>query len=126
MLDRRHLLKTGTAGAAVLALAPAARAAQQQPSGGAALNKLFDTFMDENLDASPLFATALGVDTGARAHERSEVDDNSLAGIEKNKALQASQLARLSAFDRSSLSAEDAVSYDVVLFGLKTADDANQ
>ena len=58
MLNRRSVLKSGTAAAVTLALAPAARAATAQ-SGGAALNALFDTFVQENLDASPLFATAL-------------------------------------------------------------------
>src|SRR5204863_8422299 len=55
-----------------------------------------------------------------------EVDDSSLAGIQKNKDLNASQHQRLAAFDRASVSGEDQVSYDVVLYGLKTADEANK
>jgi uncharacterized protein (DUF885 family) len=126
MLNRRSVLRSGAAGAATLALAPMAQALDAKNTGGPALNALFDTFMAENLDQSPLFATSLGVDTGARAHQRSEIDDNSLAGIQKNKDLNASQLKRLEAFDRNSLSGEDLVSYDVVLYGLKTADEANR
>jgi uncharacterized protein (DUF885 family) len=126
MLNRRSVLKTGAASAATLALAPAARAAEAPTAGNEALNKLFDTFMQENIDISPLFATSLGVDVGPRAHQRSEVDDSSLASIEKNKALNASQLARLQAFDRNSVSGEDRISYDVVLYGLKTGDEANK
>jgi uncharacterized protein (DUF885 family) len=124
MINRRSVLKSG-AGAATLAFVQPGFAAAP-PSGSAALNALFDTFMDENIDASPLFATSLGVDTGKRAHQRGEVDDSSLAGIAKNKALNASQLQRLSAFDRGSASGDDLVSYDVVFYGLKTSDEANK
>jgi uncharacterized protein (DUF885 family) len=120
------MLKTSAASAAALALTPTAFAANAPAGGSEALNKLFDTFMDENIDASPIFATSLGVDVGPRAHERSEVDDASLAGIQKNKDLNASQLQRLSAFDRNSVSGEDQVTYDVVMYGLKTGDDFNK
>lgn len=121
-MDRRTLL-IGTAFAAVAA---AARALPQAPESSQALGALFDQFMKENLDISPLFATSLGMDTGARARQKSAIDDGSEAGIERQKALIASQLARLKAFDRGSLSAADAVSYDVVMYGLRTNDDANR
>ncbi len=39
--------------------------------------------------------TSLGLDTGARAYQKSQIDDASLAGIAKNKAITASQLSRL-------------------------------
>src|SRR5690348_11169669 len=104
MLHRRQVLKSGVAAAALgalaaptLARAAEAAAAAASPSG-VALNKLFDQFMTENLDASPVGATFLGVDTGARAKQRGEIDDNSLAGYEKAKALTASQLQRLNTF----------------------------
>jgi uncharacterized protein (DUF885 family) len=124
MLSRRSVLKTGAATAATLAVAPSAFAADASPS--ARLNALFDTFVDENLDLSPVFATSLGVDKGARAHEKSEIDDASLAGIARQQKLTASQLARLSAFDRNSVSGEDQISYDVVMFGLRNADAADK
>jgi uncharacterized protein (DUF885 family) len=121
-MDRRTML-IGTAFAAVAA---AARALPQGTDNSHALNTLFDQFMKENLDISPLFASSLGMDTGERARQKSEIDDGSEAGIERQKALLASQLARLKAFDRGSLSAADAVSYDVVMYGLRTNDDANR
>jgi uncharacterized protein (DUF885 family) len=123
MLDRRSVLKTGAAGAAILALHPTAYAA---PSGSEQLNALFDTFVTENLDLSPLLATSLGVDTGDRAKQKSLIDESSLAAIELQKKLVASQLARLSAVDRASIGIEDQVSYDVVLFNLKTTDADNR
>ena len=64
MLDRRALL----ASAAALSMAPC-RAALSQT----ALNTLFDQFMAENLDNSPIFATSLGLDKGARAAQTHEI-----------------------------------------------------
>jgi uncharacterized protein (DUF885 family) len=124
MLNRRSLLKTGAASAAVLAVARPGLGAD--PAAGTKLNALFDTFVSENLDLSPTFATSLGVDTGARAHQKSELDGASLAAIDKAQKLNASQLARLSAFDRASVSGDDQISYDVVIFGLKNTDMDNK
>ncbi len=120
MFDRRSLLKSAGATAALLALTPMARATS---SGADTLNALFDTFVNENLDLSPTFATSLGVDTAARAHQRSELDEASLAANDRAHKLVASQLERLKAFDRSSVGIEDQVSYDVVLFNLQNTDD---
>ena len=120
-MDRRTMM-IGTGFAAAFA---AARALPQSTDNSKLLNALFDQFMKENLDISPLFVTRLGMDSGARAKQKSEIDDGSEAGIERHKALTASQLARLRAFDRASLGASDAVSYDVVMYGLRTADAAN-
>ena len=123
MLNRRSVLKTGAATAAVLALHPTAYAAA---SGSQELSTLFDAFVKENLDLSPLFATSLGVDTGDRAKQKSLIDENSLVAIERQHQLVASQLARLTAFDRASVGIEDQVSYDVVLFNLKNTDADNR
>ncbi len=124
MLDRRSLLKSGAASAAVLAFArPAAGA---DASASTTLNALFDTFIQENLDQSPTFTTALGLDTGTRAHQKSELDEASLAANARSQKLLASQLARLAAFNRSSVSGDDQISYDVVMFKLKSQDDANK
>ena len=80
--------------------------------------------MKEQLDLSPIAATALGLDTGDRAAQKSLIDDTSLAGIVRQKALQSSQLARLKAFDRNSVSGQDQANYDVVLYSLSTGDEA--
>jgi uncharacterized protein (DUF885 family) len=124
MIDRRDLLVSG-AGMAALVLADASPLYAAAPPGSApgapALNALFDRFMDENLDRSPIFATSLGLDTGARAHQRGEVDDNSLKGIARDKNLRADQLRRLKAFDRNSVSGMDQLNYDIVLFNLQNA-----
>ena len=119
MIDRRSVLLSG-AGTAALLVADVSPLLAAVPAAGdagaSALGALFDKFMDENLDRSPLFATSLGVDTGARAHQRGEVDDNSLTGIAANKRAHADQLQRLRAFDRNSVSGMDQLNYDIVMF----------
>ena len=124
MLNRRSVLKSGAASAAVLALARPGLAAEGD--AGTKLNALFDTFIGERLDQSPFFATGLGVDTGARAHQRAEMDEASWDSILRGEKLVESELARLSAFDRASVSGEDQISYDVVMFTLKNNDDADK
>jgi uncharacterized protein (DUF885 family) len=121
-MDRRTMM-IGTTFAAVFA---AARALPHDTDGSKRLNALFDRFMQENLDLSPLTVTNLGMDTGLRAAQKSEIDDGSVAGIERQKALIARQLARLTAFDRASLSAAGTASYDVVMYGLRMTDTANR
>jgi uncharacterized protein (DUF885 family) len=118
MLDRRTALKSGAAALAVAALP--ARAAD------ARLASLFDRFVQENLDLSPLSATSLGLDTGKRAHQRGETDDASLAGIARAKALNASQRQRLAAINRAGLNTADQLNYDIVLYGLAAADTAGK
>ncbi|MBS0277585.1 MAG: DUF885 family protein, partial [Proteobacteria bacterium] len=124
MLHRRQILKSGVAAAAVAAVGTPLAWAETAASkaDGAALNKLFDQFMKENLDMSPVGATFLGIDTGARAKQRGEIDDNSLAGYQKNKELISSQLQRLNAFDAKSLTGMDELNYEIVQYGLQIQD----
>ena len=125
--NRRNVLMSGAAVAATAAFAtPRVFAAAASDAGAPALSKLFDTFMTENLDESPVSATALGVDTGPRAKQRGEIDDNSLAGVAKNKQLVTSQRQRLAAFNRNSVSGMDQINYDVVLYSLASADTADK
>ena len=109
---RNFLATTALTGVAVAAGTPAWADAASE---GKTLSALFDTFMGEYLDISPVLATSLGLDTGARAHQRSEIDDNSLKGIAAADALMASQVERLQRIDRVALSDADRLNYDVVL-----------
>jgi len=122
------MLLAGTA-ASALALAAPTRALGDTGGSGAspssALDKLFDKFMAENLDRSPITVTSLGLDTGARAAQKSKIDDSSLAAIAADKRRTTEQLKELSAFDHTKLTGLDAVNYDVVLYGLKMAEVAN-
>ncbi len=131
MFDRRNLLLSGAAAAATLSLsAPFARAAAGAPtsSGGeaATLDKLFDAFVQEGLDRSPEGTTSLGLDKGARAYQKSKLDDRSLASIAGDKRRNTDQLKRLKTIDRAQLVGMDAINYDVVLFNLQTTEDADK
>ena len=116
MLDRRTALKSGAAAFAVATLP--AKAAD------AKLAALFDRFVQENLDLSPMSATSLGLDTGKRAHQRGETDDSSLAGIAKTRALNTSQLQRLSQIARAGLTGADRLNYDIVFYELSSSEAA--
>ena len=113
-LDRRQLLIAGAATAAATALPALAQA----PAGDRdpALAKLFDTFFAEGLNQGPEGATLLGLDKGANAGLRARLSDGGPAGRAAARALNASQLARLEAFDPSRLSTADRIDYDVVLY----------
>ncbi len=126
-VDRRNVLLTGAAVAATTMVSGSrVFAAGAGNSGSTALNGLFDRLMTQNLDRSPLLATQLGLDVGPRAHQRGEVDDNSLAGIEKNKQIVSQQLSEIVAFDQKSISGMDRINYDVVRYNLSTTDEADK
>ncbi|HEY4114938.1 MAG TPA: DUF885 family protein [Rhizomicrobium sp.] len=127
MLDRREILMTGAATAALAGFAPAAAAAAAaNPAVSKNLNAAFDAFVNEQLDHAPETVTQLGLDTGKRAHQRSELNDRSLAEIARVQALTEDELKRLKAFDRNTLNAKDAISYDVVLYELQQQADAGR
>jgi uncharacterized protein (DUF885 family) len=121
-MDRRSMM----IGTALSAMFAATRALPQSADSSQRLNALFDQFMKENLDLSPVFVTSLGLDTGERAKQKSEIDQGSEAAIARQKALTTSQLERLRGLGRAGLSSADAVSYDVVMYGLRTNDAANK
>jgi uncharacterized protein (DUF885 family) len=109
-LNRRAmLLSTGAAAAAGFAL-PAVAAGDPQ------LAALFDAFFQEGLQQRPEGATQLGLDKGANAKLKWRLDDPSSAGRAAAKALNADQLRRLQAIDRSRLTGPDRLNYDVVLY----------
>ncbi|MFN3515076.1 MAG: DUF885 domain-containing protein [Phenylobacterium sp.] len=120
--DRRSFL-AGAAGAALLATQPV-RALAQTPED-ARLRALFDAFFDEALDRSPEGVTRLGLDKGARAAAKSQLDDASLAAVARDKAHNADQLRRLSAIERARLSPGETPNYDAVKFTLETNAEAN-
>ena len=136
MLSRRNLLLT--AGSFALAgcataqpsSAPAgASAAPPQapaPDAAAQLTTELDRQFAEALQASPQLVTQLGLDTGERAAAKSQLDDQSLAHLERMRALNADQLRRMQAIDRAQLSGMPAANYDSVIFGLQTTDEMDR
>ena len=124
MLNRRDLLQTAAAVGASALASPVLAQPHVAPGSGAyvtPLNALFSTFMQERLAAHPEFATSLGLDKGPLAPSRHLLSDASLAGVAADKAMTASQLQRLQAFDAGGLTGLLRINYDAVLFGLQTS-----
>jgi uncharacterized protein (DUF885 family) len=122
-MDRRTMMIGASAAALTGRNALSATLDDDRPQS---LRALLDEFVGEDLDISPERVSSLGLDSGRRARQKRELDDCSLAGIETQKQLTASQLRRLQAVNRSKLSAADLVTYNVVLYGLRASDEANR
>jgi uncharacterized protein (DUF885 family) len=132
MLDRRKVLLSGAATAAAASFtspvraASAAMASPAQTAEATRMYALFDAFVQQGFDRSPETTTSLGLDTGARAYEKSKLDDRSLAALAGDKTTNTAQLKQLLTVDRTKLDGMDAINFDVVLFNLQTGETANQ
>src|SRR5580698_3821470 len=110
MLDRRTVLLSGAASAALAAtpvLAKAATAAAAPNPEAAKMNAMFDAFMDEIIDQAPEFATNLGIDKGDRAYQKFMVSDHSLEQVGFFRRLNTDQLNRLKSIKRDKLAGMD-------------------
>ena len=110
-IDRRTFLAT-TAGAALATAAPALAQGTEDTKLRAQLDRMFETQVDD----SPRFATSLGLDKGARAALKSQLDDNTAAGKAKRQERARKWVAELKAIDRTKLSPSSKVDLDVVLY----------
>ncbi len=81
MLNRRSMLATTAAAALTGRRAAARRRDQKQCRAGGPVRQI----RAGKLDLSPLTVSALGLDKGARAHQKFEIDDVSLAGIARTR-----------------------------------------
>ena len=126
MIDRRVLLLSGTAIAALAVSGDAPAKIKPVNPESVKLDALFGAFMDETLDRSPELATGLGIDKGNRAYQKGLLADRSPAAIADLKQLNTSQLARLRKINRGALVGMDAVNYDAVLYGLQQQEDSNK
>ena len=115
-IDRRGFLAT-TAGAALMAAAPALA----QGSEDAKLRALLDRIFEELVDDSPERATSLGLDKGARAGLKARLDDYSTAGRDKRLAETRTRVQALKAIDRNALSKASKVDLDTVLYGQESS-----
>lgn len=113
--NRRDLL-LGTAATAALAAAPL----RAQASAGK-LAPLFDDLVRAQLRRSPEGATQLGLDTGANADLRAKLSDQSPAARLAAKAQTRAELRRLEAVDRRTLSADERIDLDCVLYTRRSA-----
>jgi len=121
VFDRRQFVKMTVASVVAASVARAAGAESPVAGGADRLNALFDAFMEERFSRRPQLLTSLGLDTGKYSSARSQLGDYSLEGVREDKRESASQLERLKAFDRSSVTGADRANYDTVMFQLVTA-----
>jgi uncharacterized protein (DUF885 family) len=115
MINRRRLLVVAAAASAHPLLASAQTVADSPAKvEGDRMRALFMSFVTEYLDRSPELATNVGFDVGPRAGQRAQLDDRSLATLERFKAADQVDLQRLHTINRQALTPEDKISYDVV------------
>jgi uncharacterized protein (DUF885 family) len=115
MIDRRDFLLG--AGALALAAPLPARAFQDAPAQGGDFADIAEALLSDY----PENASALGLDTGARAALKSKLTDRSPEGQRAIAGRVAERLARLRAIDSSSLSLEARITLDVVRTAHETA-----
>ncbi|HSN17578.1 MAG TPA: DUF885 domain-containing protein [Gammaproteobacteria bacterium] len=101
------------------AVAPAAGTAAASMSAGTALHALFDREWERNMRENPLYASDLG---DYRYNDK--WPDASLTAIAKYHAEDQQALADLLKIDRSALSPQDQVSYDLFKWQAKDSDDS--
>ena len=127
-MDRREFLSSTTAalsfGVVASGSVPALALAQPASSGAgdAALNALFDRIFQDRVRRYPDLASSLGLDKGANAHLKSELDTrpNSAARAE-DLAILRRELASVQAANPATLSASSQLNRDVVIYQLETA-----
>jgi uncharacterized protein (DUF885 family) len=115
-IDRRSFLAT-SAGAALLTAAPAFA----QTGEDARLKAMLDQMFEAQVDESPQRATSLGLDKGARAALKGQLDDNSAAGRARRLEAVRARVAALKTIKREALSDAAKVDLDVVLYQNQTA-----
>ncbi|PAX07415.1 DUF885 domain-containing protein [Sphingomonas lenta] len=115
-MDRRHFLY-GTAASVGAALAPSHAFAQGTPD--ARLNALFGRIFDDTVDSNPEFATGLGLDKGARAKLKYQLDGNGLAERAEDLARTRRWLAEVERFPVAGLSPAQALNREIVLYSLR-------
>ena len=113
-IDRRQfLLGSAAAGAFTLSGCTTAGGART-PSARA--RALYDEIFNAMLEASPETATGLGLDTGARAHLKRRLSDESRAGRMGSYRPMIEALPRLRRLDRPALSGQERAWVDTVIW----------
>jgi uncharacterized protein (DUF885 family) len=118
--SRRELLLAALSATAISAVPGLSLAATAVSPADAKFTKLLDDIADEVLRLSPTSATGLGLDKGARAALKSQLEDLSPAGdkawAEEVKSIQ----TRLRAINRATLSANAQIRYDTIAYAAES------
>jgi uncharacterized protein (DUF885 family) len=121
-LNRRTLLKSGSAVALATAMPGGAVAAQGSAGAGdVALNATFDRIFNRTLEGSPSFATSLGLDKGDKAHLRRTFDAKPYQQARaENAASLREGRAALEAIAPATLSDAGRLNREIVLYDLQS------
>ena len=117
MIDRRRLLGSAAAGAALIAAAPVLARSEADDR----LDALLSRWFDEDVDTSPETATNLGLDRGARAHLSSRLSDRSEGAWTADRATAHARLQALADFDQTGLTRPGTINLAVAAFRARTA-----
>jgi len=123
MIDRRSFL----ASASALGLASLAGPVFAQPAAGerdVALDRMLQSWFDEDLVDNPSFATNLGLDTGARAALRGKLGEASLEELARDRARAVARHRALGEFGREGLSTAGQLNHDIAEFRWSVAAEA--
>ena len=124
-MDRRAFLSTGSAVALTLPLIGtpllAAPPAGAKTSGDARINALFEQVFQDRVRRSPELASSLGLDKGANAHLKSELDTRPIVAARAEDLARARRnLAAVQAIPPASLSNASKLNRDVVMYQIQT------
>lgn len=115
-MDRRQFLTTS--GAVALASAAPRAFAQAAGADDARLSAAFAAIFERQLDMSPGLTTSLGLDKGARAAAKSQLDDNSRSGTAKRLAATQAAIRELEGYRNAKLSDAQKLNLEVILYSL--------
>ena len=120
-MDRRHFLTASAATATVAALpvgaqAPATPAAKSPAD--ARFHALLDKMFYDRISENPEGATRLGLDVGARAALRSQLNDDSVASQQRDLARAKADLAAIKKVNRAELSPAGQLDWDILDYQL--------
>ena len=117
MIDRRRLLGSAAAGAALIAAGPVLARSEADDR----LDALLSRWFDEDVDTSPETATNLGLDRGERTHLSSRLSDRSEAAWTADRATAHARLQALADFDQTGLTRPGTINLAVAAFRARTA-----
>jgi uncharacterized protein (DUF885 family) len=136
MIDRRRLMMTAAATAAVGGFVTRAMAQEMPvlaPAPGsdatvaARANAIYDRAFQLGLTSSPETLTSLGLDRQPQfAGVRTQLDDRTVAAFNRQADEQLGLLNELRALDRTQLAGMDGVNYDTVVFVAATAEEGRR
>jgi len=115
-MDRRTFIVSSSIAALVAA---SDRVSAQGSPQEAELNAAFETIFQRFLDISPALVSSLGLDKGARAEAKSQLDDDSAAGTQRQLQLIRKGLAELAVFKPGMLPSAAALNLEVVSYFLE-------